>query len=97
MRSFRGLAVTIALIAFVPAVQAQKLDLFKTPCKQFVEGEKDKIIIISSWLSGYFADPDEPVLDFEDLTKKGQALADYCKANPTTDLITAAEPIYERK
>jgi acid stress chaperone HdeB len=98
MRTFRALAVTIALLAFAPTAPAQKIDLSKTSCKEFIESGKDGIMIIWSWLYGYFADQDaDPVVDFADLTSMGQKLADYCKANPTVDVITAAEPIYEKK
>jgi hypothetical protein len=54
--------------------------------------------MIWSWLYGYYADQDaDPTIDFDQLTKMGTRLADYCKANPNTGLIDAAEPIYEKK
>ena len=96
MRTFRALAVTIALLAFAPAAQAQVFDLSKATCKEFIESGKDLIIV--AWLNGYFADLDaDPVVDFGELAKIAQKLTDYCKANPTVDIITAAEPIYEKK
>jgi len=97
MRAFRNLVLAIALVAAAPA-QAQKVDLSKTSCKDFIESGQNAILMIWSWLYGYYADQDaDPVIDFDDLTKMGTRLADYCKANPSTGLIDAAEPIYEKK
>jgi len=97
MRTFLALAFAIVLSAAVPA-QAQVADLSKTSCKEFLESGKDGIMIIWSWLYGYYTDQDaEPVIDFAKLTEQGQKLAAFCKDNPTVDIITAAEPIYEKK
>jgi acid stress chaperone HdeB len=97
MRAFRTLAFAAALFAFAPATQAQKVDLSKTSCKEFLESGKEGIMIVWSWLYGYYSDQDaDPVIDFDELVKQGQKLAEYCKANPTTDIIKAAEPIYEK-
>jgi hypothetical protein len=98
MKVIRALATAIALAAIVPALpaQAQKLDMSKTTCKDMLESGKDGLIIIWSWLYGYYsADDAEPILDFGVLTQKGQKLAEACKANPSTDIISAAKPIYE--
>jgi acid stress chaperone HdeB len=97
MNSARVLAVLIALFAAAPA-QAQVVDLSKTTCKEFLESGKDGIMIIWAWLYGYYADQDaDPVVDFAKLTAQGTKLAEACKAAPTKDIITVAEPIYESK
>jgi hypothetical protein len=98
MKVIRALATAIALFAVVPALpaQAQKLDVSKTTCKELLESGKEGIIIIWSWLYGYYsADDAEPMIDFNVLTEKGTKLAEACKANPSTDIISAAKPIYE--
>jgi acid stress chaperone HdeB len=97
MRAVRNLVLTAALFACVPAAQAQVVDLSKTSCKEFLESGKDGIMIVWSWLYGYYSDQDaDPIIDFAKLTQQGQKLADYCKANPTSDIIKAAEPIYSK-
>lgn len=97
MRVFRTLALATALAALAPVAQAQKVDLSKTSCKEFMESGKEGIMIVWSWLYGYYSDQDaDPVIDFDELVKQGQKLAEYCKANPTVDIIKAAEPIYEK-
>ena len=96
MKSLRILAVAAALTVAAPAAQAQVIDLSKTSCKELIESGKDGLVIIWSWLYGYYTDQDaEPVVDFGKLTSQGQKLVEYCRKNPKTDIITAAEPIYE--
>jgi acid stress chaperone HdeB len=96
MKSLRMLAVAAALTVVAPATHAQVIDLSKTSCKELIESGKDGLIIIWSWLYGYYSDQNaDPVVDFDKLTKQGQRLVEYCRKNPSTDIITAAEPIYE--
>jgi acid stress chaperone HdeB len=96
MKAVRALAVAFALLGSAPMAQAQVIDLSKTTCKEFLESGKEGIIIIWSWLYGYYSDQDaDPVVDFGKLTAQGTKLADYCKAHPDVDVIRAAAPIYE--
>jgi acid stress chaperone HdeB len=97
MRAFRALAVAVTLVACAPAAQAQVVDLSKTTCKEFLESGKDGVMIIWSWLYGYYTDQDaDPIIDFAKLTEQGQKLAEFCKTNPGVDIIRAAEPIYDK-
>jgi len=96
MKSLHMLAVAVLLAVATPAANAQRVDLSKTSCKELIESGKDGLIIIWSWLYGYYSDQDaDPVVDFDRLTKQGQRLVEYCRNNPSTDVITAAEPIYD--
>ena len=56
MKVIRALATAVALAVVVPALpaQAQKLDMSKLSCKDMLEGGKDGIIIVWSWLYGYY-------------------------------------------
>ena len=97
MRTVRSLAVTLAVSAalFTAPAQAQVVDLSKTSCKEFLASGKEGILIIWSWLYGYYADQDaDPVVDFTKLTAKGQALAEACAKTPDKDIISVAEPLY---
>src|SRR5450432_201571 len=97
MRAFRPLIAAVALFVCESTAQAQVVDLSKTSCKEFLESGKDGIMIVWSWLYGYYSDQDaDPIIDFAKLTQQGQKLADYCKANPTADIIKAAAPIYSK-
>ena len=97
MKVLRALAVGLALTAASVPAHAQVLDLSKTSCRDFLAGGKDGIIIIWSWLYGYYADQDaDPIIDFGKVTAKGQALAEACQKTPDKDIISVAEPIYEK-
>jgi acid stress chaperone HdeB len=98
MGMLRTLAVTIALFTFAPTAQAQTIDLSKVSCKDFAGLDKDSLVMVWAWLYGYYADQDaDPIIDFKDLASKGAQLVEFCAKNPTVDMITAAEPIYEKK
>jgi len=100
MKSVRLLAAALAVTAFALATpaQAQIVDLSKTSCKEFLASGKDGIALIWAWLYGYYADQDaDPVVDFGKLTSQGQRLAEACAKAPDKDIITIAEPIYEKK
>ena len=96
MKAIQALAIAFALLVSVPA-HAQKIDLSRTTCKELLESGKEGLIIIWSWLYGFYTDSDaDPVIDFDKLTTQGQRLAGFCKDHPNTDVITAAEPIYDK-
>lgn len=89
------LAASLA-VSGAPA-QAQVVNLSKTSCKDLLASGKDGLIIIWSWLYGYYSDQDaDPVVDFGKLTAKGQALAESCARTPDKDVISVAEDIYEK-
>jgi acid stress chaperone HdeB len=97
MKASRALTLSIALLVGTPAAHAQVVDLSKTSCKDFLTSGKDGIMIIWAWLYGYYADQDaDPVVDFAKLTAKGQALAEACQKTPDKDIISVAEPLYEK-
>jgi hypothetical protein len=98
MRVLRKLVLAVALAAVTSTAQAQRIDLSKASCKDFLESGQNGIIMIWSWLYGYYADQDaDPIIDFDELTKMGTRLAENCRANPGKGLIDTAEPIYEKK
>ena len=96
---FRVAALLLAASLAWPAApaQAQVVNLSKTTCKDLLASGKDGLIIIWSWLYGYYSDQDaDPVVDFGKLTAKGQALAESCARTPDKDVISVAEDIYEK-
>ena len=96
MRAVQIGVLAATMFLYAPLAQAQKVDLAKTSCKEFLESGKDGIMIIWSWLYGYYTKANaNPIIDFGLLVKKGQKLADVCKASPTADIIKVAEPIYK--
>jgi acid stress chaperone HdeB len=86
----------IAAIVFltVPA-SAAVLDLSTQTCQQFVKSDKDEIGVILAWLNGYYKDEkDPPIIDTDKFVADSKKLAEYCVANPSHGLITAADKVF---
>jgi acid stress chaperone HdeB len=93
MRFLLGTLTAIVMAAATPA-SAQKLDLSTVTCKQFLESSKENVGLILVWLQGYWTEEDDPpILDFDKIQSDAAKLAAYCAANPTSDLITAANDV----
>ena len=90
-----GRAVMLAAArARAPPASAQVIDLSTITCKDFFEGNKDRIDFVVAWLLGYYTgDDDPPVLDFSKLKQKTEKLGAYCATNPTHGLVTAADQV----
>lgn len=93
MKFITALVVAAAFLLPAPA-GAQKLDLSTVTCKEFVESPKENIGLILMWLTGYFAEEDDPpIVDFDKMKSDAEKLGTYCGQNPGHGLITAAENI----
>lgn len=89
-----AVCLAVVLAAATPA-HAQKVDLSTIKCKEFVESSSERIGLILMWLTGYFADEDDPpVIDFDEMKEKAKKLGAYCAINPDNGLMTAAEEIF---
>jgi hypothetical protein len=97
MKALRALTISLALLGSASVAHAQTVNLAKTSCKEFLASGKDGISIVWAFLYGYYADQDaDPVVDFNKLIAKGQALAESCAKTPDKDIIAVAEDIYEK-
>ena len=97
MKSIRALAAAAAC-SLAPRPRTRRCSTCpRPPARNSSTAGRTASIIIWSWLYGYYSDQDaDPVVDFGKLTSQGQRLVEYCAKNPTTDIITAAEPIYDK-
>jgi acid stress chaperone HdeB len=87
--------VAASLVTITP-VAAQKLDLSTVTCKQFLDSGERTMSMVLMWLTGFFTDEDEPpVVDFDKLKIDAGKLGDYCRKNPTTNLMNAAEEVLQ--
>ena len=92
MKTLLGAIILAAAPASAPAASAQVIDL--STCKDFFEGNKDRIDFVVAWLLGYYTGEDDPpVLDFGKLKQKAEKLGAYCATNPTHGLVTAADAV----
>ena len=93
MKFLSRILIAAAVVGIVPA-SAQQVDLSTIHCKEFFEGSQDRISYVVMWLDGYYqSEDDPPVVDFDRMKKKVEALAIYCAKNPTHGLITAADEV----
>jgi len=94
MKTLLGAIILAAALAGAPAASAQVIDLSTITCKDFFEGNKDRIDFVVAWLLGYYSGEDDPpVLDFSKLKQKAEKLGAYCATNPTHGLVTAADAV----
>ena len=95
MRLMLGIATALALSAATPA-SADKLDLSKVTCQQFLESGKDNIGLVLMWLHGYWTDEDAPpVVDFDKMGSDAEKIGAYCGKNPTKGFMSAAEAVLQ--
>ena len=91
-----SLAASVLGVSLLGAAtaSAQAIDLSTIHCKDFFEGDKDRISYVVMWLDGYYQNEDDPpVVDFDKMKKRIEALAVYCAKNPTHGIITAADEV----
>jgi len=94
MQKLFGAVFLAAAFMGAPQASAQEIDLSAITCKDFFEGNKDRIDFVVAWLLGYYTGEDDPpVLNFTVLKDKAAKLGAYCAAHPARGLITAADEV----
>jgi acid stress chaperone HdeB len=89
----------LLVCALVASFQASAvvIDLSAMKCEEFLKSGKDEIGVIVIWLDGYYRDADDRVIIYTDkFVADSMKLGDYCTANPTVGLITAADKMFEK-
>jgi acid stress chaperone HdeB len=90
-----GSIIALALVSASPA-SAQRLDLSKVTCKQFLESGKENIGFVLMWLHGYWTDEDAPpIVDFDKMGADAEKIGAYCGKNPTKGFMEAAEAMLQ--
>ena len=89
--------IVAAVLVCAASAQAQVVDLSTITCKDFFEGDKDRIGYVLMWLDGYYTDQDAAaVVDFGKMKENAVKLGEYCARNPTIGLGTAAEVLFDK-
>src|SRR5262245_54291252 len=90
-RNMRIVCAAALLAGIAAPCLADVIDLSTRTCQQFRDSSKDEIGIILAWLDGYYKDEDDPpIIDTQKFVANAKKLGDYCAANPSVGLITAA-------
>jgi acid stress chaperone HdeB len=96
MQKLFGAVFLAAALMGAPRVSAQEINLSTMTCKDLFESNKDKVDFVVAWLLGYYTnDDDPPVFNFIVLKDTATKLDVYCAANPSDDLITAADEVID--
>ncbi len=94
MKLARSLLVAAALLLPTASAHAVVLDLYTMSCKQFVESDKDTIMMVLTWLDGWYkGDSDEAKFDTDEFVENAKKFGTFCGANPTISIVNAAERI----
>ena len=95
MKLYAALAAAILIVG--PAHSANVIDLSTVTCRQFFEMRRDQINMVLAWMqSNYQGEDDAPRLDLDKLNADGQKLQEYCAKNPNTNVIDAADELFEK-
>ena len=93
----RAILSVLLCLGFLSAATAEVIDLSTRTCRQFQTSDPDEIKIILAWLDAYYKDEDDPpVIDTDKLIANAKKLGEYCTANPTIGLITAADKLFDK-
>ena len=88
------MTLPVSLAGSVPA-QAQKLDLETLKCGEWLKAPKDTITVTLAWIDGYYKDEDaDPVIDFDQLIKNSEKLAEACGRNLDKTVGEVAEELF---
>jgi acid stress chaperone HdeB len=94
---FRRIALVAAVLALASPAYAEKWDLSTVNCQAFLGFDKDTINMVLAWLDAYYkGDDDPPVIDTDKYLANAKKLGDYCRANPSLGLITAADKLFSK-
>jgi acid stress chaperone HdeB len=85
-------ATVLVIGAAIPAKAQVVIDMSLITCKQFMDSDPDRKVLIASWMSGYFsASKNLNVLDFGYVERNRRVVGDYCKRRPGETLMSAIQ------
>ena len=89
-------ALAACVLALGPA-HAASTNLAKVTCKVVLDGTDEKgYAMLAAWLYAYYSEADAPVFDFDKIVERGRRLATFCRDNPNSNFIAAAEKVYKK-
>jgi acid stress chaperone HdeB len=91
----RRIVLLAAVLILAAPAHAEKWDLSTVNCQTFLGFDKDTTNILLAWLDAYYKDDDDPaIIDSEKYLANAKKLGEYCRANPSLGLITAADKLF---
>ena len=86
-------SICVLLFTSIAPVQAQVvIDLSLITCKQLLDSDAERQILVSSWMSGYFsATKNLNELDFRYVRRNAKVVGNYCKAHKSETVMSAMQ------
>ena len=94
MKSVYMFVAAVGLTLASAPANAVVLDLSTVTCQQFIEGDKDQITMVLTWLDGWYkGDEDNAIIDTDVFVENAKKFGTYCGKNPTMSIVNAAEAV----
>lgn len=94
MRKY-GILAALAGALFASSAIAEKIDLSTMKCGDFINTDEQTMIIVLSWIDGFYKEPDaSAVIDTDVFVDNAKKLGEYCGANAEIGVGTAAEELF---
>ncbi|MBN9074531.1 MAG: hypothetical protein J0H34_23585 [Rhizobiales bacterium] len=85
----------VATIAISSSALAEKIDLSTMKCSDFVKSDEQTVMVILSWIDGFYKDEDSSaIIDTDLFIENSKKLGEYCGQNPDIGVGTAAEELF---
>jgi acid stress chaperone HdeB len=94
MKLARSILLAATLMLPSAGANAAQVDLYTMTCKQFLDADKEVVLMILAWLDGWYkGDSDEAKFDPDEFTENTKKIAGHCVRNPNNSIITAADAV----
>jgi acid stress chaperone HdeB len=94
MKLARSILLAATLVLPSAGASAAQVDLYTMTCKQFLDADKEVVLMILAWLDGWYkGDSDEAKFDPDEFTENTKKIAGHCVRNPNNSIITAADAV----
>ena len=86
-------SIFVLFLTSIPRAHAQVvIDLSLITCKQLLESDTERQMLISSWMSGYFsATKNLNELDLRYVKRNAKVVGNYCKAHKSETVMSAMQ------
>jgi acid stress chaperone HdeB len=94
MKLARSILIAATLMLPSAGANAATVDLYTMTCKQFLDADKEVVLMILAWLDGWYkGDSDEAKFDPDVFTENTKKIAGHCIKSPNDSIVTAADAV----
>ena len=86
------MVMTAAALALASPARAEIIDLSLVTCKELLAADRDRQVLISSWMAGYFsASKNLNVVDIRYTERNRRVIGNYCKTHKSDTVMNAMQ------